>query len=262
VRHDRRTKARRTIDSTKDLGRLVKSNRVFGRRESQRYASGVCMKHIFLLTTLSVMLMISSCSKSFEMEAENREVSLLFEIQKTPSGTSRDALIGELETTPEYMRTFFERWFFIHFDYSHYANCWSDEGFDPSKSKFSRNILIFAAADYGKSDIDNGGFHQFLSNPTGTYAPEVAEWFEQAKLYDAANIVREAIGVFGDEFPRSQLERQQFLERFKGETREQLDPFHRFDDKFYEATIDEKYESAANKWLRESCGIKNLKQGS
>jgi len=226
------------------------------------YESGVCMKHILLLATLTYTLMISSCSRSLEMENKNREVTLLGEIQKTPSGTSRDALIDELETTPEYRRTFFERWFFIHFDYSHFENSWSDEGFDPSKSKFSRNVLLLAAADYGKTDIYNGGFYQFFSNHTGTYAPEVAEWFELAKLFDAANIVRQAINVFGPEFPRSQLERQRFLEKFEGETREQWDPFHGLDDQFYEATVDETYEPLANKWLRETCGIRNLKQGS
>ena len=192
----------------------------------------------------------------------DREVTLLGEIQNTPSGVSRAALIDELETTPEYMRTFYERWFFIHFDFSHYANCWSDNGFDPSRSRFSREVLLLAAADYGKSDIDNGGFHQFFLNHTGTYAPEVAEWFEQAKLMDAAKIVRQATEVFGTEFPRSQLERQRFLGKFDGETREEWDPFYRMDDCFYTATDGEVYKSAANRWLRDTCDIRSLKQSS
>ena len=223
------------------------------------------MKFILLLATFTLMLSLlslSSCSRSFEMETENREVTLLGEIQKAQPGAERDALIAELETTPEYRRTFYERWFFIHFDFSHYAKCWSDNGFDPSNSKFAREVLLLAAADYGKSDIDNGGFHQFFSNHTGTYAPEMAEWFEQAQIPDAAKIVRRAMKVFGDEFPRSQLERQRFLEKFDGETREQWNPFHGMDDHFYEATVDQKYEPAANKWLRETCGIGTLKQGS
>jgi hypothetical protein len=52
------------------------------------------------------------------------------------------------------------------------------------------------------------------------------------------------------------------LEKFDGETREQWDPFFGMDDRFYDATVDEKYEPTANKWLRETCGIETLKQGS
>lgn len=194
------------------------------------------------------------------MQTENREVTLLRMIQETPPGLARDSLIDELETTPEYRRNFYERWYFIHFDYSQYENCWSDEGFDPSKSKFSRDILLWAAALYGKSDIDNGGFHQFFHNHTGTYAPEMAEWLENASLTDAARIVRQAIGVFGPEFPRSQADRQRFLAEFDGESREQWDPFFEMDNHFYGAADGQIYELAVSKWLRETCGIRKLKQ--
>lgn len=116
-----------------------------------------------------------------------------------------------------------------------------------------------AAADYGKSDIDNGGFQQFFSNHTGAYAPEIAEWFERANLLDAAEIVRQAIAVFGDRFSRSQQKRQQFLEEFHREAWQQWDLFGETDDRFYNSTVNELFKSSANKWLR-NCGIENLKQ--
>lgn len=109
------------------------------------------------------------------------------------------------------------------------------------------------------ADINNGGFHQFFTNSTGVFAPEMIEWFERAELPKAAAIVREAVAVFGPDFPRSQEKRQEFLARFPGETREEFDPFVTLDDRFYDALADTTFDDACDRWLREVCGIDDLR---
>lgn len=192
------------------------------------------------------------------MERESQEVMLLREIRDTPAGANRDALIDDLELAPTDMRTFYERWLFVH-DVEPFWDSWSDDGFDPSKSKFPRDVQLLAASDYGKSDIDNGGFHQFFRNGTGVFAPEMAEWFERSGQTDAAAVIRDAMHVFGTDFPRSQDQRREFLGKFDGNSREEWDPFCEVDDRFYAAT--DEFENTANKWLREVCGVKRLRDG-
>lgn len=211
-----------------------------------------------LATTLALLLsVIPGCVKPVVTEM-NREVVLLGQIQQTEPGPIRDNFIRELETVPPFRRSFFERWLFIHTSFGAFKG-WSDSGYDPSQSLLPRDVQLLAAADYGKSDIDNGGFHQFFYNPTGTYAPEMIEWFTRAGLPEAASAVKDAVAVFGQDFPRSQSERQRFLLTFSGDDRSDWDPFFRIDDRFYSALDDDAaYTEAANKWLRETCGISSL----
>ena len=206
------------------------------------------------------MLTLSSCYDAVSMNNESEEVRLLVKIAKMPVGAERDSLIDRLEDAPVHHLTFYERWLLVH-DVIPFWDCWSDDGYDPSKSKFPRDVQLLAAAGYGKSDIDNGGFHQFFGNGTGVFAPEMAEWLERAGLTKGASIVRKAMAVFGPEFPRSQDARQEFLSRFGGESREEWDPFFELDDRFYAATKDELFDEAGNRWLRDVCGIKRLRDG-
>ncbi len=145
----------------------------------------------------------------------NREVVLLGQIQRTEPGPIRDSYIRELEKVPPFRRSFFERWIFIHMSFDSFRG-WSDSGYDPSLSPFPRDVQLLAATDYGKSDIENGGFHQFFYNHTGNFAPEMVEWFTRAGFSKAALAVSDAMAVFGKEFPRSQSERQDFYLRCFG----------------------------------------------
>jgi len=130
----------------------------------------------------------------------------------------------------------------------------------PSLSDCPRDIQLLDATSYGKADIDNGGFHQFFSNGTGVFAPEMIEWFERAGLAETASIVKEATSVFGEVFPRSQDLRRKFLASFHGKTRADWDPFYQMYDRFYASLPYKKdvFDKAADRWLREVCGIKNL----
>ena len=197
------------------------------------------------------------CGGTDEVENKKAEQILLSKIRTMTTGEERDQLIKELESAPEQFRTFYKRWLFIH-DVSPFWDCWSDNGYDPSKSQFERDIQILAATAYGKSDIDNGGFHQFFGNGTGVFAPEMAEWLDRSGLTDAANVVQDAIDKFGPTFPRSQSKRQEFLARIPGDSRKEWDPFRELDNRFYDATEDEQFDAAANEWLRQTCGIQGL----
>lgn len=194
------------------------------------------------------------------MPSESQEARLLGLIEKTPPGLDRIALIDELDKTPVERMAFYDRWLSIH-DVVPFWDCWSDDGYNPLNSKFPRDIQLLAAARHGKADIDNGGFHQFFRNGTGVFAPELAEWFERAGLGQSATLVRDAMAVFGDKFPRSQDERQEFLAKFQGESRAEWDPFYQMDSRFYETATDQAFDKAADHWLRNECGITRLQDG-
>ena len=204
-----------------------------------------------------LFIVIPGCAEPVVTET-NREVVLLDQIQQTEPGPTRDNYIRELEKVPTFRRSFFQRWFFIHTSFDDFRG-WTDNGYDPSQSLLPRDVQLLGATDYGKSDIENGGFHQFFYNHTGTYAPEMIEWLTRAGFPEAASTVKDAMAVFGQEFPRSQSERQRFLSTFSGNDQSDRDPFFLINDRFYSALDDvAAYEDAANQWLRETCGISSL----
>ncbi|MEM7476569.1 MAG: DUF4375 domain-containing protein [Planctomycetota bacterium] len=188
------------------------------------------------------------------------EFQLIQKIGISEDESERKQLIDQLASVPERIYPFYSRWLIIN-DVQPF-DCWTDDRYDSSLSDFPRDIQILAATKYGKSDIDNGGFHQFFSNGTGAFAPEMLEWFERSELTDAAEVLRKAMAVFGDDFPRSQAARNEVLSKFQGHSREQRDPFYKMDDEFYASLPYERktFEKAANRWLREVCGVTSLYQ--
>jgi hypothetical protein len=208
--------------------------------------------------TLALLLIaIPGCADS-AMTETHAEIVLLGKIQKTEPGATRDSFIRELENVPQFRRSFYERWIFIHTSFDAFKG-WSDNGYDPSQSQLPRDVQLLAATDYGKSDIDNGGFHQFFYNHTGTFAPEMIEWFTRAGFPEVVSAIKEAMAIFGNEFPRSQSERQRILATLTGADGSESNPFSLIDAHFYSALDDRAlYDEAANRWLRETCGISSL----
>lgn len=156
---------------------------------------------------------------------------------------------------------FHDEWRRIHNVYP--FECWSDEGYNPDLSDVPRDIQIFAAMDYGTSDINNGGFHQFFHNSTGMFAPEMVEWCNRAGLEDVAEVIRDAMDKLVDgEYPRSRAKRVQTLRRLlPAKTRVGFEgPFDELNNKFYFLLSNNgsRYDDAANRWLRETCGISDL----
>ena len=102
------------------------------------------------------------------------------------------------------------------------------------------------ALHWCQSEVCNGGFHQFFTNPTGVLAPEAAQGFRAINTSAIAEILERAMVVFGTPYPRAQEMRHQFLSSIPGETRDEWDPFIALDDAFYEAKGDDVLYDAAD----------------
>jgi hypothetical protein len=89
------------------------------------------------------------------------------------------------------------------------------------------------AVQWCQSEVCNGGFHQFFSNPTGVLAPEAAQGFRAIGMPSVADVVEKAMVMFGTPYPRKQEKRRRFLRGFSGEGRDEWDPFTALDDAFY-----------------------------
>lgn len=165
-----------------------------------------------------------------------------------------------MESIPEKILPFYGRWLRVH-DINPFR-CWSNSGYDASRSGLPRDIQLLAAAEYGISDIDNGGFEQFFSNSTGVMAPEILEWLERAQLKEMAEEMRRAIALFGPTYPRPQAARREILAIIRRESPDPQDPFAlRPGEKPGSWNEErERYDEAANRWLKETCGILSLRQ--
>lgn len=189
------------------------------------------------------------------------EVKLVLDIELAKSPEERDRLIDQLEAMPIKVFPFFHRWFLVQnigpFE------CWTDAGYDPSQSDLPRDIQLLAATYYGMSDIDNGGFDQFFNNPTGVFAPEMVEWFEQNGMAQSAEDMRRAMAVFGSPFPRSQEERRKTLDRLRKEAKVVHYDFPIYKEGEKRISWDEEmkmFEVCADRCLKERYGITKLRQ--
>lgn len=108
------------------------------------------------------------------------------------------------------------------------------------------------AAHWCHSEVCNGGFHQFFTNPTGVLAPEAAAGFRAIGLEGCAKLIEQAMAYFGLPYPREHFVRVEQLERVPGNTRAEWDPFYQLDDAFYRLLDEENggYERAANDYAR------------
>ena len=95
------------------------------------------------------------------------------------------------------------------------------------------------AAHWLYSEVCNGGFHQFFSNPTGVLAPEAADGFRAIGLEDCATVIEEAIQFFGNSYPREQEKRNEILDNVQGSEAEEWNPFFKLDDRFYKFAVEE-----------------------
>jgi hypothetical protein len=216
----------------------------------------VCLALVALVMARVGWLPISFLREDSMLGDEYPLINRLMSEDVSPD--ERQRLIAQLEALPVHFYHFHSRWMLIN-NVTAFES-WDGKGFHPERCRWPRDIQLLWATAYGKSDIENGGFHQFFGNGTGTFAPEIQECFRRMELHETADIVQRAMLVFGQPYPRSREARQQFLDRFPGERREEFDPFHALDDPFY-ASLKAgplSFSERADKWLRDQCGIQHL----
>jgi hypothetical protein len=88
------------------------------------------------------------------------------------------------------------------------------------------------AVQWCMSEIENGGLLQFFRNTTGILAPEAAAGLEAIGLGSAAQVLREAIGFFGEPYPRDRDARIAMLPDWQRRNREAWDPFYQLNQRF------------------------------
>jgi hypothetical protein len=110
------------------------------------------------------------------------------------------------------------------------------------------------ATHWCQSEVCNGGFHQFYSNPTGVLAPEAVRGFEALGLLEAAGVVAKTMEYFSQPYPREQQDRLASLVVVPGAPRREWDPFYERDLEFYEAIDSEHngYERSADIYVLRS----------
>src|SRR5436190_10968836 len=145
------------------------------------------------------------------------EFELLHRIRKVATPGERPQLIEELDAMRGSRFPLFSFWTRVHETWQ--FDGWTDDGYEPLRVDLPRDIQLLSATEYGVSDIENGGLHQFFGNGTGVFAPEMIEWFDRAGMPDGAKILGKAVGLFGPIYPRSQEARQTFLDEFEGNSR-------------------------------------------
>ena len=126
------------------------------------------------------------------------------------------------------------------------APVWGRVNIHGSPDEFARDFAgldtvqqhLFAA-QWVRSEVDNGGLHQFFTNPTGVLAPEAVAGLRAIGLPGCARVVEEAMAFFGVPYPRGQAERERVLADVGGEEREEWDPFYHLDDDFGELCAEE-----------------------
>lgn len=68
------------------------------------------------------------------------------------------------------------------------------------------------AAMWTQAEVGNGGFAQLFSNSTGILAPEAERGFRSIGMPMCADVVADAVGMFGPTFPRDRDQRNQLLD--------------------------------------------------
>ncbi len=181
---------------------------------------------------------------------------LLKQIIASPLGSVRDSLADKLEKLIS-KNDFYHIWLLINSTFRDLELCWTYDGFDPTRSKLPRDILLLRAADFGSSIIDNAGFWEFFREDIGVIAPEMLEWFERAGLSDKAEMMRWAMALYGQIYPRDFKARNQILSKLEGSFPGEIDVFAPLERNGFSIHCN-RFDDAANIWIRDVCNVTRL----
>jgi len=113
---------------------------------------------------------------------------------------------------------------------------------------------LLLAAHWCQSEVRNGGFHQFFTNPTGVLAPEALEGFTAVGRPDLAALLRSAMSFFGPDYPRDRSVRSEALSDRPETSRKDWDPFYSTDDQFYACLRQQTFEESADTYATSVAG--------
>ena len=128
------------------------------------------------------------------------------------------------------------------------------EVFQSGFKRVPEQIGHLLAVWWCNSEVCNGGFHQFFSNPTGILAPEALLGYQAIGLMRCTELVDTAIRMFGKRFPRDRETRLTRLSELKGTgiSRKEWDPFYSLDDKYYAAKRQENLFAMTDRYAIDS----------
>ena len=102
---------------------------------------------------------------------------------------------------------------------------WPFPATEGSNEKFTYEQILLFAVLYGKSDIENGLLEQFFGNHTGDFAPETADGLEMVKALATSVVIREAMALFGNSYPRDRTARCEMVPALRNELAELSNSF-------------------------------------
>lgn len=113
--------------------------------------------------------------------------------------------------------------------------------------------LLFAA-HWCQSEIRNGGLRQLFLNSTGVLAPEAIHGFKAIDTPKLAELIQEAVGLFGKVYPRAKSARKKVL---SGANKEEISAkLDNLESKFFQYLETENggFENAADRFAAANGG--------
>ena len=112
------------------------------------------------------------------------------------------------------------------------------------------------AAHWWYSEWCNGGLDQFFANPTGVLAPEAIDGLRVIGLRECADVLAQAVGMFGVPYPRDASLRAVLLAAMTSRAPEggPLGPLDRVLDELLFPGDAPRFDDAANEYARRVAG--------
>jgi hypothetical protein len=101
---------------------------------------------------------------------------------------------------------------------------------DPRLHEATPGQRAVYALHWTRSEVENGGFHQFFYNSTGMLGDEALAGAERIAAADFAAVIREALSIFPDGLIVDNVLRQDFMEELP---EQDVATLSKLDDRFY-----------------------------
>lgn len=101
---------------------------------------------------------------------------------------------------------------------------------DPRLEEATPGQRALYALHWTRSEVENGGFHQFFYNPTGMLGDEALAGAERIGAAEIAVVIREALSIFPDGLIEDNVRRQDYMEDL---SKKQVATLGKLDDRFY-----------------------------